>query len=106
MCVCVGIHCSGALASCSSAQPVTPSLLFEHRAKLCLVFHTPRYSKGLLSEILDFVMGTGLIPADGEVGVCVRSWFYCLSVQPWVLAPPREGGTCLIPADGEVRCTE
>ncbi|KIY93093.1 hypothetical protein MNEG_14871 [Monoraphidium neglectum] len=25
------------------------------------------YSKGLLSEILDFVMGTGLIPADGEV---------------------------------------
>ena len=26
-----------------------------------------RYSKGLLSEILDFVMGSGLIPADGEV---------------------------------------
>lgn len=25
------------------------------------------YSKGLLSEILDFVMGQGLIPADGEV---------------------------------------
>ena len=25
------------------------------------------YSKGLLSEILDFVMGTGLIPADGQI---------------------------------------
>ena len=25
------------------------------------------YSKGILAEILDFVMGTGLIPADGEV---------------------------------------
>ena len=24
------------------------------------------YTKGMLSEILDFVMGTGLIPADGE----------------------------------------
>ena len=24
------------------------------------------FSKGLLSEILEFVMGTGLIPADGE----------------------------------------
>ncbi len=26
-----------------------------------------KYSKGLLSEILDFVMGQGLIPADGDV---------------------------------------
>jgi hypothetical protein len=26
-----------------------------------------QYSKGILSEILEFVMGTGLIPADGEV---------------------------------------
>lgn len=26
-----------------------------------------KYSKGILSEILDFVMGQGLIPADGEV---------------------------------------
>jgi beta-ring hydroxylase len=26
-----------------------------------------QYSKGILSEILDFVMGTGLIPADGEI---------------------------------------
>lgn len=25
------------------------------------------YSKGILSEILDFVMGQGLIPANGEV---------------------------------------
>ncbi|KAF7087034.1 hypothetical protein CFC21_090257 [Triticum aestivum] len=34
--------------------------------------HIPRdnskaYSKGILAEILEFVMGTGLIPADGEV---------------------------------------
>ncbi|GJP51245.1 hypothetical protein CLOM_g10420 [Closterium sp. NIES-68] len=30
------------------------------------------YSKGILSEILDFVMGQGLIPADGEVWVTRR----------------------------------
>ncbi len=32
-----------------------------------LLHNASNYSKGLLSEILDFVMGTGLIPADGEV---------------------------------------
>lgn len=32
-----------------------------------LLTNAEKYSKGLLSEILDFVMGTGLIPADGEV---------------------------------------
>jgi beta-ring hydroxylase len=32
-----------------------------------LLHNATNYSKGLLSEILDFVMGQGLIPADGEV---------------------------------------
>ena len=32
-----------------------------------LVTNAAKYSKGLLSEILDFVMGQGLIPADGDV---------------------------------------
>ena len=36
-------------------------------AKQVLVTDAANYSKGLLSEILDFVMGKGLIPADGEV---------------------------------------
>ncbi|KXZ44112.1 hypothetical protein GPECTOR_73g633 [Gonium pectorale] len=36
-------------------------------ARQILLTNADKYSKGLLSEILDFVMGTGLIPADGEV---------------------------------------
>ena len=36
-------------------------------AKQILLTNADKYSKGLLSEILDFVMGQGLIPADGEV---------------------------------------
>ena len=36
-------------------------------AKYILLTNANNYSKGLLSEILDFVMGTGLIPADGEI---------------------------------------
>ena len=32
-----------------------------------LLTNAHKYSKGLLSEILDFVMGKGLIPADGEI---------------------------------------
>lgn len=36
-------------------------------ARQILLTNASNYSKGLLSEILDFVMGTGLIPADGEV---------------------------------------
>ncbi|WPT10956.1 Protein LUTEIN DEFICIENT 5 [Picochlorum sp. SENEW3] len=36
-------------------------------AKHVLLTNANNYSKGLLSEILDFVMGTGLIPADGEI---------------------------------------
>lgn len=32
-----------------------------------LLTNSSKYSKGILSEILDFVMGQGLIPADGEV---------------------------------------
>lgn len=36
-------------------------------AKYVLLTNANNYSKGLLSEILDFVMGTGLIPADGEI---------------------------------------
>jgi len=36
-------------------------------ARQILMTNAEKYSKGLLSEILDFVMGTGLIPADGEI---------------------------------------
>ncbi|KAL6779702.1 CYP97A5 [Auxenochlorella protothecoides x Auxenochlorella symbiontica] len=36
-------------------------------AKQILSTNASNYSKGILSEILDFVMGQGLIPADGEV---------------------------------------
>lgn len=36
-------------------------------AKYILKDNAKNYSKGILSEILDFVMGTGLIPADGEI---------------------------------------
>jgi hypothetical protein len=32
-----------------------------------LTTNASKYSKGILSEILEFVMGKGLIPADGEV---------------------------------------
>lgn len=34
-------------------------------AKQILLTNADKYSKGILAEILDFVMGTGLIPADG-----------------------------------------
>lgn len=40
--------------------PPTPALQI-------LLHNATNYSKGILSEILDFVMGQGLIPADGEV---------------------------------------
>ena len=36
-------------------------------AKSILLTNAKSYSKGLLAEILEFVMGSGLIPADGEV---------------------------------------
>jgi len=36
-------------------------------AREILLVQATSFSKGLLSEILEFVMGTGLIPADGEV---------------------------------------
>lgn len=36
-------------------------------ARHILLTNANNYSKGLLSEILDFVMGKGLIPADGEI---------------------------------------
>ncbi|KAK2994725.1 hypothetical protein RJ640_002531 [Escallonia rubra] len=36
-------------------------------AKHILRDNSKSYSKGILAEILEFVMGTGLIPADGEV---------------------------------------
>lgn len=35
--------------------------------KQILLTNANNYTKGILSEILDFVMGQGLIPADGEV---------------------------------------
>jgi hypothetical protein len=34
-------------------------------AREMLLTQASSFSKGLLSEILEFVMGTGLIPADG-----------------------------------------
>ncbi|CAI7747340.1 unnamed protein product [Closterium sp. NIES-53] len=41
-------------------------------AKHILRDNAKSYSKGILSEILDFVMGQGLIPADGEVWLTRR----------------------------------
>jgi beta-ring hydroxylase len=43
-------------------QELHPQVLFINAAN---------YSKGILSEILDFVMGSGMIPADGEVSKVV-----------------------------------
>lgn len=68
-----------ARAGCKA--PPAPPLLCRRRRRWLLAMPTPashappqillhnaaNYSKGLLSEILDFVMGQGLIPADGEV---------------------------------------
>ena len=45
-------------AACPPAGPCHVQILLNN---------ANNYSKGLLSEILDFVMGQGLIPADGEV---------------------------------------
>ena len=36
-------------------------------ARQILLTNADKYSKGMLSEILEFVMGNGLIPADGEI---------------------------------------
>lgn len=36
-------------------------------ARRILFTNANNYTKGILSEILDFIMGSGLIPADGEV---------------------------------------
>lgn len=36
-------------------------------ARQVLFTNAEKYSKGILSEILDFIMGQGLIPANGEV---------------------------------------
>jgi len=38
-----------------------------HVAKSILLTNAKSFSKGLLAEILEFVMGNGLIPADGEI---------------------------------------
>jgi hypothetical protein len=49
-----------------------------------LLTNAKKYSKGILSEILDFVMGTGLIPADGEVWKMRRrcAGLRCIARQP------------------------
>ncbi|KAF5831105.1 cytochrome P450 [Dunaliella salina] len=36
-------------------------------AKQILTTNSNKYSKGVLTEILDWILGTGLIPADGEI---------------------------------------
>lgn len=57
-----------------SVQLKVPSMVLQ-----VLMTKAAKYSKGILSEILEFVMGQGLIPADGEVWKtrrrCVRSVF-------------------------------
>eukprot|EP01025_Chloroclados_australasicus_P021206 TRINITY_DN2223_c0_g2_i1.p1 TRINITY_DN2223_c0_g2~~TRINITY_DN2223_c0_g2_i1.p1 ORF type:complete len:622 (-),score=48.73 TRINITY_DN2223_c0_g2_i1:307-2172(-) len=53
-------------------------------AKQILFTNASNYSKGLLSEVLDFVMGTGLIPANGgiwiQIIVCLN-WFVLFNKQ-------------------------
>ncbi len=67
-------------AECSSgACPDPPWLLLSIPSAAQILLHNAsNYSKGILSEILDFVMGQGLIPADGEVWKvrrrCVLGW--------------------------------
>jgi beta-ring hydroxylase len=48
-------------------QALSDGALGERHRVQVLLTNASKYSKGILSEILDFVMGTGLIPADGEV---------------------------------------
>ncbi len=47
-----------------------------------LLTNAHKYSKGILSEILDFVMGKGLIPADGEIWR-TRRWGWLSWHVPW-----------------------
>ena len=72
--------CQSIAGGCSFARPpprhattsLRPHALAIHPSPplvppQILLTNANKYSKGLLSEILDFVMGQGLIPADGEV---------------------------------------
>ena len=51
----------------STASSASAPLLQLSGLLQILLTNASAYSKGILSEILEFVMGTGLIPADGEV---------------------------------------
>lgn len=57
-----------------------------------LLTNATKYSKGILSEILDFVMGTGLIPADGEVWK-TRRRYEAAFLGAHTLAKAREEGS-------------
>lgn len=69
--------CAGLFPSALPAARAVPPLALLPAACTCplppplcpqiLLHNANNYSKGLLSEILEFVMGQGLIPADGEV---------------------------------------
>ena len=56
------LHCkhAGSILTPDCEQP-------RDRNPQVLLTNAANYSKGILSEILDFVMGKGMIPADGEV---------------------------------------
>jgi beta-ring hydroxylase len=76
-------------------------------ARQLLLTNANKYSKGLLSEILDFVMGQGLIPADGEVWKTRRRAIvpalhkkYVASMVSMFGRAARLGGDNLAAADG------
>jgi beta-ring hydroxylase len=76
-------------------------------ARQLLLTNANKYSKGLLSEILDFVMGQGLIPADGEVWRTRRRAIvpalhkrYVASMVSMFGRAARLGGDHLAAADG------
>ncbi|XP_078441726.1 cytochrome P450, family 97, subfamily A, polypeptide 3 [Wolffia australiana] len=55
-------------------------------AKHILRDNSKAYSKGILAEILEFVMGTGLIPADGDIWLARRKTIVPALHQKYVSA--------------------
>ncbi|KAG2483949.1 hypothetical protein HYH03_017195 [Edaphochlamys debaryana] len=69
-------------------------------AKQILLSNADKYSKGLLSEILDFVMGTGLIPADGDIWKARRRAVVPALHRKYVASMVRMFGECTVHGTG------
>jgi hypothetical protein len=76
------------MCSCSKTAPDSAPLLCSQ----ILLTNAGAYSKGLLSEILDFVMGTGLIPADGQIWRSRRRAIVPSLHKKYIAAMVRTGG--------------